>query len=287
MATSHPTPLQRRVHDLLDGRPEAGDPLDVAVYWLLLVLIVVALALLIIGTVPAVEARWGRAIFVADVVLGAVFLLEYALRVWSAPVDPRYADGWRGRLRFMRSPLALLDLVAAVALLLPHVPIDLRQARLIRLFALLRVGQVGRFRRSVSIARHIFHERKDDLLLAVVSVAVVLLVGSTLVYFAERGAQPEKFGSIPDAMWWGIATVTTVGYGDVYPVTPLGRTLGGLLAVLGIASFALPTAILGAAFLDELQRERARAVRANDAVRLCPTCGQPVPASPESPTQPP
>jgi voltage-gated potassium channel len=115
-------------------------------------------------------------------------------------------------------------------------------------------------------------------------VGVVLLVGSTLVYFAERGAQPDKFGSIPDAMWWGIATVTTVGYGDVYPVTPLGRTLGGMLAVLGIASFALPTAILGAAFLDELQRARAHDMRAREGQRVCPTCGQPTPPATPAPT---
>jgi voltage-gated potassium channel len=108
------------------------------------------------------------------------------------------------------------------------------------------------------------------LALIVGAVAFVLLLGSTLMYFAERDAQPEKFGSIPEAMWWGVATITTVGYGDVYPVTALGRTLGGLLAVLGIASFALPTAILGAAFLDELLR--ARTV---DGHARCPTCGQP------------
>jgi voltage-gated potassium channel len=269
-ASPAPSALQRRVYGLLDGRPDAGDPLDIACYVVLLALIVGAIVLLIVGTVPAIEARWGAALRAVDVVLGVVFLVEYALRVWAAPADPRYRDGWRGRLRFVRSPLAVLDLVAVVALLLPHLPIDLRQARLIRLFALLRVGKVGRFVQSMSIARRIFRARRDDLLLAVGAVAFVLLVGSTLMYFAERDAQPEKFGSIPDALWWGVATITTVGYGDVYPVTALGRALGGLLAVLGIASFALPTAILGAAFLDELQRARAADVHAR-----CPTCGQP------------
>ncbi|MGZ8379095.1 MAG: ion transporter [Gemmatirosa sp.] len=260
--------LQRRVHGLLDGRAEAGDRLDVVCYYALLGAIVLALAVMVLDTIPSVGARWGVALAVLDLALGAVFLIEYVARVWTAPVDPRYADGWRGRLRFMRSPLALFDLAAVVALLLPHLAFDLRQARLVRLFALLRVGKLGRANRSIAMAHRIFTSRRDDLLMAAGAVGSLLLVGSTLVYFAEHDAQPDKFGSIPEALWWGIATVTTVGYGDVYPITMAGRVLGGCLAVAGIASFALPTAILGAAFLDELQRARAA-----DPHAPCPTCG--------------
>jgi voltage-gated potassium channel len=271
--TPPPSEAQRRVYGLLDGRAEAGDRLDVACYYALLGAILLAVAAMILGTVPSVAARWGAALLALDLLLGAVFLVEYVARVWSAPADPRYGNDWRGRLRYMRSPLALLDLAAVVALLLPHLPFDLRQARLIRLFALLRVGKVGRMARSMAMARRIFASRRDDLLLAAGTVASLLLVGSTLVYFAEHEAQPDKFSSIPEALWWGIATVTTVGYGDVYPITTAGRLLGGCLAVFGIASFALPTAILGAAFLEELQRAHVVAAQTADADAPCPTCG--------------
>jgi voltage-gated potassium channel len=278
-----PSARQRRVYELLDGRPTAGDPLDVACYWLLLGAIVVAVGALVVGTVPEVARRWGAALAALDLSLGVLFAAEYAGRVWSAPVDPRYRDGWRGRLRYARSPLALLDLAAVAALLLPHLPFDLRQARLIRLFALLRVGKLGRFGRSATVVARAFRARRDELLVAVGAVALVLFVGSTLVYFAEHEAQPDKFGSIPEALWWGVATVTTVGYGDVYPVTPVGRVLGGVLAVLGIGSFALPTAILGSAFLDEVQRargERPRSGQARPRTARCPTCGRPYAAAP-------
>jgi voltage-gated potassium channel len=261
---------QRRLHALLDGRPEAGDRLDVLCYYLQLGVIVAAVSVLIVGTVPSIEARWGRALRAFDVVVGLLFLLEYLARLWTAPVGPRYRDGWRGRLRYARSPLALLDLVAVIALLVPHLPIDLRQARLARLFALLRIGKLGRFGRSVSMAMHMIRSRRDDLLVAFAGLAFVLLIGSTLMYFVEHEAQPDKFSSIPETLWWGVVTLTTVGYGDVYPVTVLGRILGGLFAVLGIASFALPTAILGAAFMEELQRSREQW-----ASSRCPTCGQP------------
>jgi voltage-gated potassium channel len=265
-----PSPRQRRLHALLDGRPEAGDRLDVLCYYLQLGVIIAAVSVLVVGTVPSIEARWGWALRAFDVVVGVLFLLEYAARLWTAPVDRRYRDGWRGRLRYARSPLALLDLVAVIALLVPHLPIDLRQARLARLFALLRIGKLGRFGRSVSMAMHMIRSRRDDLLVAFAGLAFVLLIGSTLMYFVEHEAQPDKFSSIPETLWWGVVTLTTVGYGDVYPVTVLGRILGGLFAVLGIASFALPTAILGAAFMEELQRSREQR-----ASSRCPTCGQP------------
>ena len=265
-----PSARQRRLYALLDGRPEAGDRLDVLCYYLQLGTIIAAVSVLVVGTVPRIEARWGWALRTFDEVVGLLFLLEYVARLWTAPVDPRYRDGWRGRLRYARSPLALLDLVAVVALLVPHLPIDLRQARLARLFALLRIGKLGRFGRSVSMATAMIRSRRDDLLVAFAGLAFVLLIGSTLVYFVEHDAQPDKFGSIPETLWWGVVTLTTVGYGDVYPVTVLGRILGGMFAVLGIASFALPTAILGAAFMEELQRAREQRTSAH-----CPTCGQP------------
>ncbi len=95
---------------------------------------------------------------------------------------------------------------------------------------------------------------------------LLLLMASSLMYFAERDAQPDAFGSIPDAMWWGISTVTTVGYGDIYPVTLVGRLVASVVAVLGIGLFAIPTGILGAAFADEMARHKAGS-------RPCPHCG--------------
>lgn len=141
--------------------------------------------------------------------------------------------------------------------------------RLIRLFALLRVGKPGRSARSLATAQRIFRARRDALLLATGAVGALLFVGSTLVYFAEHDAQPDRFTSIPEALWWGVATITTVGYGDVYPVATAGKVIGGCLAVFGIASFALPTAILGAAFPEELQ-----GARGTDPHAPCPTCGR-------------
>jgi hypothetical protein len=153
-----PSAAQRRVFGLLDGRAEAGDRLDTAAYWALLAAIVVAVAAMVVGTVPAVAGRFGPALAALDWALGAVFLAEYAGRLWSAPADPRHAGltPARARWRFARSPMALLDLAAVLALLLPHLALDLRQARLARLFSLLRVGKLGRMGQSVEVFRRAF-----------------------------------------------------------------------------------------------------------------------------------
>jgi voltage-gated potassium channel len=98
---------------------------------------------------------------------------------------------------------------------------------------------------------------------------LLLVLSSSLMYFAEHEAQPELFSSIPATMWWGIETLTTIGYGDIIPVTPLGRVLAGVIAVLGIGMFALPAGILGSAFVEEVQRRRS-----GSAGRSCPHCGQ-------------
>jgi voltage-gated potassium channel len=136
--------------------------------------------------------------------------------------------------------------------------------RLIRLFRLLKVA---RYTRALHTMGRVFRDKREELAIAGFIASLIVLCASSSIYFLERDAQPEAFSSIPAAMWWAISTLTTVGYGDVYPVTPGGKLLGAITDVLGIAMFALPTGILAAGFAEELKRHRG------DATRLCPHCG--------------
>ena len=116
-----------------------------------------------------------------------------------------------------------------------------------------------------------FKEKREELAISLIFTAFLLLIASTLMYYVENEAQPEHFSSIPETMWWGIATLTTVGYGDIYPITGLGKALGGVIAVIGIGLFALPTGILASGFSEELSNRRA-----NLKSKSCPTCGHPL-----------
>lgn len=186
---------------------------------------------------------------------GAAFLVEYMARVWASGENPKYGDSLSGRLRYMRSPAAVIDLVALLASLLPftgHQPFLLRLFRLLRI---VRIARLGRFSLAMQGVLEALAERRYELLVSVMIAAMLILAAATLLYFAEGAAQPQAFGSIPRAMWWSVVTLTTVGYGDTAPVTPIGRVLAALTCIGGIGLIAMPTGILAAAFSDAMRRK--------------------------------
>ena len=258
--------IRQRTHEIL-GRPERGDVASRAFDVVILSLIAVnVLALILESVAPIYEASgsWFRRLEAVSV---TVFSVEYVLRVWSSVEDPRFA-GPGGRLRYMATPLAVMDLLAVLPFWLPLIGLDLRILRTLRLFRIFWLGKLGRYSIALQTLGRVVIAKRGELAITGALGAALLLIASTLMYFVEHAAQPDTFSSIPASMWWAVATLTTVGYGDVYPVTPLGRILGSVIAVLGIGMFALPTGILGAAFTEELQ-----AYRASTSGR-CPRCGK-------------
>jgi voltage-gated potassium channel len=168
----------------------------------------------------------------------------------------------------MTTPLALVDLVAILPFYLPMlIRIDFRVLRVLRFVRLFRLLKMSRYLRSLRMFGTVVHEKKEELVIAIGMVLVILLFASSGMYALEHAAQPDAFASIPAAMWWGIATLTTVGYGDIYPITPLGKVLGSVIALLGVGLFALPAGILASGFNDVMQRRKIQ------TPRTCPHCG--------------
>jgi voltage-gated potassium channel len=229
-------------------------------------LILVNVLAVIVETVEPIRERWAFEFVAFEAFSVAVFTVEYLLRLWTCTLDPRFEGPLRGRLRFFLSPMALIDLLAIVPAYFGDSFLDLRYARVLRLVRMLRALKLARYSRSVQTLSNVFRERRADLVLTTVLLLVLLVVSASTMYFAEHAAQPRTFSSIPAAMWWAVVTLTTVGYGDVYPITPLGKVLGAVIALLGIGLFALPAGILASGFADELQRAR-KAVE-----HRCPHC---------------
>ena len=254
-------PLKERLYRILE-QPEPSDRL--ARVWNLAIVGAIAISTLAVvaETVDGIDRRFHVILRAIEVSSLGIFAVEYLLRLWVITCSPSYAHPVLGRLRFALTPLALIDLLA-IAPALVAARVDLRILRVARLARVLRVLKLARHSRGMALVVKVVRRQREELLIAAGLFAILLVVTSSLMYFAEHDAQPRAFSSIPAAMWWAVITMTTVGYGDVYPVTVLGRILAGVTALLGIAAFALPTSILGAGFLAELE----------GAKQKCPRCG--------------
>lgn len=252
--------LRRAAYAALEPNARENEGLS-RINKLLVLIIIVAAAFAVLETEP--ELSTGREVMfrTAELIFGAVFTLEYLVRLWIVPDNPDYAKYRFPRLRYAVSFPAIIDFLAIVPTFVTlgasgGGSLLLRFFRVLRILRLAKLGRMSRAWRDLSQA---VTERTHELVLTISIAGFVLLVSSTLMYWAEASAQPEKFGSIPRAMWWCIVTLTTVGYGDVYPVTLLGKSLAGLVAIAGIGLIAMPAGILAAAFSDVVQRRRAEA----------------------------
>jgi voltage-gated potassium channel len=259
--------------------PESASPLslkaktyrllyeDSSVSRALAALIVINLAAVVLETVESLRESAGGLFLAIEVFSVAVFTIEYVARVWSCTQTERYAHPIFGRLRYALTPVAVVDLLAILPFYLPLlIPVDLRFLRTLRLLRMIRILKLGRYSKSVHLVYRAMRETREQLGVVLVVIFFLMLVACSAMYFFENDAQPDQFSSIPATFWWGVMTLTTVGYGDVYPVTVAGRIVAALVAFLGIGLFALPAGIVSAEFI--------RLIAAAPEPSVCPHCGK-------------
>jgi len=259
--------LKARIHGILEPGDEDSKYFDPFIMGLILLNV----AAVVLETVQSIYTPYASLFHIFDVFSVAVFSVEYILRVWSCTKDPRFKDPVRGRLRFLVTPLALVDIMAVLPFYLPYLFPDMRFMRAMRLFRLFRVLKLARYSESLQTFVDVLRLKKEELLLMIFAIMILLVVSSSLMYQAEHAAQPKAFSSIPAAMWWGIVTLATVGYGDVYPITLWGRFIGSIVVILGIGLFALPTGVLASGFAEVLARRKEE--QKMEKLR-CPHCGR-------------
>jgi voltage-gated potassium channel len=259
--------LKERLHEIVEA-PVVSDPVSHYFKVTIITLIVASVLSVILETVSSVNAAYGKIFAAFELATVLIFSAELVVRLWVCVVEPRYSHPLWGRLKFVFTPGALIDIVAVLPFYLPIVGfVDLRFVRALRLLRLLRLFEGGRYTESADLLAAVIRGKKEELAVTTGLALVLLVVVSSLMYFVENGAQPKVFSSIPAAMWWGVATLTTIGYGDIYPITPLGKLLAGISGLLGIGMFALPAGILGSAFVTEMQKRHA-------PPPACPHCGK-------------
>lgn len=224
----------------------------------LIVLIIANVIAIVLESVQAYAIEY-KALFIwIEIISVAIFSVEYLARVWACVDKEQYQgdnlSAFQIRLKYLRSPLAVIDLLAILpSYLMLFISFDLR---FLRVFRLMRVFKLTRYSRAMQLLLQSFKEEASSLLAAFFIMGVVLITASCGIYLIEHDVQPDKFGSIPEAMWWAMATLTTVGYGDVVPITPLGRFFGGVITVISMGMVAIPTGLLASSFSEQLRRRR-------------------------------
>lgn len=199
------------------------------------------------------------------------FTIEYLLRIWVADLGAKNKrESLKMRINFIFSFYGIVDLLAIVPFFIPLlIHVDLRSIRILRLFRLLRIFKMGRYSKSMKLISDVFRETRSELLVSVFICSILLIFSSTLMYYIESDAQPLKFQNAGDSLWWAVATLTTVGYGDIYPVSPLGKLMGAVIALIGIGFVALPTGIISSSFIAKLNDRRNPR---KEMECVCPKC---------------
>ncbi len=221
----------------------------------------------ILETVESISLRYELFFTTFEMFSVAIFTIEYLLRLWTCTADKRFENPITGRLRFAVTPLAVVDLFAVLPFYLPLIfPFDTRFIRILRLFRLFRAFKMVRYSDSLKLMGNVLKAKKEEIVITLFIMVILLIFTSSLIYLVEHEAQPQAFSSIPASMWWGVVTLATVGYGDIYPITPLGKFFGAIISILGIGMFALPTGILASGFIEEIRKKQGKLI--------CPHCGK-------------
>ncbi len=229
--------------------------LGAALETFLVVLIVSNVIAATLETVPSVNEIYGPLLDAFEIFSVAVFTVEYCLRLWTVPEDPRFrrAGALSGRLRYARQPLMIIDFLA-IAPVYVNLFFPIADLRFLRVFRLLRLLKIARYSPALSTLWHVIVSERRALVGTIIILLGMVTVLAHVMYLIERNVQPQIFGTLPDAMWWSITTLTTVGYGDAIPITALGKIIAGITMILGVGLIALPVGIVATGFVQEIHR---------------------------------
>ncbi len=274
--------LKKRIYELI-AEPPPGDKFARFVNGSILALIAINVVVGIIETVEPIEKAYTEFFYYFEFISVMIFSVEYVLRLWSCTVDERYRGFFSGRFRMAMTPMAIIDLLAVLPFYLAtFMAVDLRFVRILRLVRLFRLFRAGRLASAFRLLAKVIKSKREELGLCILILLLVLIFSSSVMYLLEGQEPNTQFTSVPATMWWGMMTITTIGYGDMYPVTAIGRIFGSVVGFLGICVFALPVGVLASGFSDELERARASENQDDAALTVsdvkkgetCPHCGE-------------
>jgi len=225
-----------------------------------------------------IAGAWREALQIFEDVSVVIFTVEYIARIYVSDLLRPHLSRAGARLKYVFSFMAVIDLLAVLPFYIPvFIPVDLRVLRVIRLVRLLRIIKINRFTNALNSVMSVLRKKAPQILSTLLIILIMIVISSVLLYEVEHKAQPDKFNNIFSAFWWSVETVTTIGYGDIFPVTAVGKIINGLLARLGVGLVALPAGIIGAGFAEHGAEQRASGKSrpaVHKAPAYCSYCGK-------------
>ena len=262
--------MKKRIFDIIN-KAETGDRASRVFDLGIMALIVLSVISIILQSFEDIAEKYDTLFSIFEAVTVAVFTIEYILRIWTA--DLLFPDTKHPRLKYLISFMAIIDLLAILPFYLPFISADLRflrMIRLFRLFRLLRVFKFGRYFNALQMIVSVIRESASQLIISIVLCMFVMLFSAIVMYTVENPVQPDQFPNVIASLWWAICTLTTVGYGDVYPVTAIGRFFAAVISLVGIGIIAIPTGIIAAGFSSAIDKKPENK---SDPKQYCPYCG--------------
>lgn len=260
--------LMETVYDVLDPDDSIG-PISHLANIALMALIVISVFVAFISTFTEGEYQ---TLNILETGFAMIFTVEYVLRMWTAVLVYPELSPFRARVKYALTPISLIDLLSIIPFFLPFFGVSTGTLQTMRLIRLLRVFKINRYTDSLYLIGTVLKTRATQLISSIMVIFILIFIAAMLMYDVEHAAQPEVFKNALSAMWWAMSTVTTVGYGDIYPITNLGRTLGAIVTFLGIGLTAIPTGIISAGFIEQLSKKDPQ--EEVKAAAYCKHCGE-------------
>jgi voltage-gated potassium channel len=236
--------------------------------YFIMTLILLNVVALVLETFPEIKYTVGDYFTIFEIFSIVIFTIEYLLRIYIADLTYPSSSKIKSKLKFVFSFFGLIDLFAILPFYLPLlISVDLRILRIFQLMRFLRIFKIARYNRSLDLIYSVIKEKKSELAMTGFAVLLTLIVASFLVFKVEGDVQPEKFPNLLSCFLWAFATFTSIGYGDVYPITTLGKFLTVIISALGIGLIALPTGIISAGFFEKIEKDKKKSQK-------CPHCGK-------------
>jgi voltage-gated potassium channel len=263
--------MKQRIYHLVE-KGSHGSKINLLFDYFIIVLIIFNVLAIALDTLTGLSEQLRNTLRIFEIVSIGIFTAEFILRLYVSDITHPAKSKFASAMRFMISPFGIIDLLAILPFYIPFIiKVDLRFLRILRLIRFFRVLKISRYNSTLKLIRDVLKEKRAEIGMTFFIAGLLLLVSGFLMYSVENPVQPDKFPNIFASLWWAVATLTTVGYGDIYPITTLGKIISGVVAVLGLGLIALPTGIISAGFIEKINQSK------NETKSyICPHCGKKV-----------